>query len=351
VHFTLFPTAGDPGKAVSVGVSKFYQVDRLVYRGGADTLPAFGADDAALAGDGNTYAVQKAWLDYLYKNGKDLEFDLIYYVADPNADDAVLERATRTDFKFAEYYKAVYTTNTLGYARAALPALTGSTSTYTYANINNPARGAGVTDSVRYGYDLSLRLFYYNPLIVGGPGRGYIPNLAATTDSTPNAAIIAITENELIREFDDIIWQRKDATPHAGEPSIVSGEIGPDGGTTTANGDAANRRNLFNNLKRYYDLYYSYEGGITVLIPQADWLISSFTPKTVATLQHNLNADGTRPVGYLRYVNTKADEIETEDSELTMIEPLSTRPRRGNSHAAEFAYRQINVELPYLLLP
>jgi len=293
----------------NVGVDKFYQVDRLEYLSGIEKIPPIGADDANLGGNISTPGVQENWWKVFRDAG--LTFKVTYLV---DNDDAVKTR----EITMSDYVRAMYTNDSGGTARSSLPILAGHPTT---------AANSGVTNSVQDDYNLSVRLFYYDPELKNAAPKGDVDLTTASPGYvTPNAAIIPITESGLIWTFRGIGKIRKDKTAHDGEPEIASGvSVG------------VNRQSLFDGIKRYWTVVYEYENPRD---PSAAPLQVEI-PWSAITLSGTSVAAG----GYLDFENDVAEEgRELRTATLEVIEPPSTMPTGGTRALGD-------VEFNYYMLP
>jgi len=219
-----------------VEITKFYRVDRLSYVSGIENVPTIAADDPDLKGDNNTSAPENWWK---VLRAADLKFKVIYYRL-PGDEDAAPTR----DISMADYVRAMYLVDENNKPRASLPILGGNT-------VTGGVAASGVQHSVLNDYPLSLSLFYYSPLITGAIGKGTV---AASDYLNANAASIPITDSGLIATFTGFTKERIDITAHpsekGGEP-VISGSV--------QNTEIEKRTSLYDQLKRYYKVNWTYE--------------------------------------------------------------------------------------------
>jgi len=241
---TYFATLGAPsdgyGEDKSVDIKNFYKVDRFEYVSGIDKVDPIAADDKDLSG--SSEAVQEAWWKYLLK-ADSLKFKVIYYLAK----DSTAKKSR--DVTMADYVRALYTVDNDNKPRAALPVLSGG----------EDATTPSVVESVVEGYDLSLRLFYYAPLIEGTIGKGIMPESGEYSNA--NAAIVPISS--LIGVYKGLKVERKDGTDHTGEPEIYN---------YWDETDSIN--SLYNELQSYWTVYFEYENprdASKSILVEADW--------------------------------------------------------------------------------
>jgi len=175
----------------------------------------------------------------------------------------------------ADYVRAMYTLDAgIGYdpatdtyernpmPRATLPKLVGG------EDATDPDYPSAI-DSVVEGYNLYLRLYYYAPLIEGEIGKGKVEYDYSDEppNEYPNANAAVVPLYPLIGTYTGLNVKRKDGTDHTGEPEVYTNWEG------RPRADRTNARSLYDNLQKYWDVYYEYEnprGGDPILL-KADW--------------------------------------------------------------------------------
>jgi len=199
-----------------VKIDKFFYVDKLVYKSGAQDLKEFIADELVINGSVN-------WVSELTKAG--IEFDVIYYTSGSGIE------KTRT-IGMADYVRAMYTLDRAGDPRATAPVLTG-----------NPTVGgaSSILSSVVDDYELEVQLFYYNPSIKGAPGEGAID--IPTGTPWPVAANVPVTSEGKIFVYNNLDMIRKPDTGLNENAEILAG------GTVTE---------LVRRLQTLWDVVYVY---------------------------------------------------------------------------------------------
>jgi len=315
---------------VSKPIDKFYKVDKLVYIGGLDAIEPFAVDGDNVMTANTTLPIgevvptsQTAWLTKLLSKADDIKFDVIYY------DNATPRRITMWD-----YYKAMYTvgmspiTNKLE-VKATLPDLMGDPDV-----ARTSGQTASAVQSLQEEYDLSLVLYYYNPLIEGKLGSGSIMGTYGTNGTylESNGAILPVSD--LLLTYADEMWVKpKSVTAQpAGEeygiPYIISNW------NTQYQGEQ-----LYKKLQDYFDVGYVYvdkkgnrKEGDPIAWPNMN------TNGTVA----NMGANGKSANGFgLTDSEFEPAEIDLDPRECTVEFPLpfSADTTRLDTYELNFNYK------------
>jgi len=258
---------------------------------------------------------------------------------------------------------------------------------------------SGIQHAVQYGYEdaIQVQLYYYHPFISGTAGKGVI-NDADLIDGyeTPNAALIPLSD--LIYTYKEVRAVRIDSTVHdpgtEGAPEIMTNAGAP------ANTKVANGLTVLEGLQKFYDINLVYENPNN---PSAAEVLEPYVPAgtsdsyyyTVATTpsytgrgKSKINAtwpatdgmnSGSRPTtavnsqifyegtdansgafkeGDFIYDNSAADEAETRDCTVRVLEPLSAaipvftvNSTTGQITTTSLRRTREDVELTYRILP
>jgi len=202
-------------------------------------------------GQASLISIGKKWFDELWKAG--LTFKVTYY--DPEAPNG-FNGPTRS-IGMAEYLRALNTTDKDGKPKATLPMAVGRVQPSPIVT-GSPLIVSDVITSVYEDYPLSLNLFYYNRLIDGKKGEGYV-DLKSFSDTTagggagtiynkPNLAVVPITDNNVIYIFTGIDKVRKDNTNNEkGEARAISNQD-----------ENYNKESVYKSLQDYWDVVYTY---------------------------------------------------------------------------------------------
>jgi hypothetical protein len=202
------------------------------------------------------------------------------------------------EITMGDYYAAMYTTNAEGLPRATMPKVFWDADT----EVINVA--TAVPRSIIEDYNLYVQLYYYNPIITGAIGNGAFNLPAPDSDLYVDANVVNIPiSKDLIYTFKEFKAVQKGTTAHDEWPMIVNGSS-----------FAQNRNNLYNELQKYYDLYYVYED--TSDSSAADVEVKINWPTTVSTVVDT--------AGYVDYDNDLAeDEMEARTCTVTFLTPVS----------------------------
>ena len=242
-----FPAGGPPALpepnllVIPAQINNFFEVDRFEYIEGSGDFRYI-----ALTADDEMEEWMWWWKVFNYAN---LKFNVIYF--DKNAPGGPLEDSREIGVN--EYTRAMYTTDSLGRAKATVPILTGNPK---YKVGTTIPEDSDILTSVQDDYLLSARLFYYDRLIQGGPGEGYLDltdpaYIGVGLYEQPNYALVPITESNIIFLYDGLDVSRRDNTNHpeatAGWPYAVSGSPAQ-----------YNADNVYKMLQRYWKVEWVY---------------------------------------------------------------------------------------------
>jgi len=341
--------------ALPVGIDTFYYVADFELVSGADKIKGVIADDGnfnefADPSDPNpndmktAYLIDPAtspglirvglnWWQKLYDAG--LRFKVTYY--DPSAPAGT--RGPTREIGMAEYTKAMHTTDKDGYPKASLPIATGRLQEDPVPAAAGPDYVSDVITSVIEEYPLSLRLYYYNRLIRGTYGLGYVDlkdadrkYVAGSDDDLyvfPNYAVVPITDSNVIYTFKEIeTIERRDNTDNDQERG---------GAYAVNNGsEADNRQNVYEGLKLFWKINYIYQNeakGDTLKVEDVVW--PAYTARDyVANF-----ANDPRIVDFDNEPTEETVEKDWRPITINLPLPISSRIVDGEAETeAEFAY-------------
>jgi len=276
------PDDSDLENSTEVTIKVFYKIASFVYEGGIEKVAFISPDGfwkAANNDDGGTLditywdaedddaagmAARVAWLDALYAANDDLKFRVYYYVLEGQTPKYGPDRP----LTMAEYYRAVYTVDADGNARASLPQMFGNTVT----GGRVPGTPRTYSTPLQYvlddgDWELYLGLFYYNILLTDGAGKGKVDMNTAIgieefTYKYPNSAIIPIGSRVLT--YTGVEKVKKTNGSYDETPDVPS--------TRSTTDETSRRRNLKTTLGEHWNLFRVYGEGddaIKVKIPFA----------------------------------------------------------------------------------